>query len=521
MEKLTEQEAISRINKKLKSLNNIEFLGFINNKWIGSRKTYIILKCKIHNKISNIGYKSFIADGWRCSECYRESRLLSPQKALENILKIHKNNKHEYEFIVPEDFNLSEGREDVIGICPIHGKFNIKYSYLIKRGSTSILCPYCNNSGERLTETKLIEKVKTLVDYINSKEEVNISFLGIEGKFCGNKTKIKLLCNKHNEVGTPIYNSFMKNGSWMCNKCRLERVKKSNTITAKEAQERVNKKFQNDSRGYDYSRVEETFTGYNEDVIVICPKHGEFKIKFRTLITNSRKDSGNCPYCLLEEKMFGIEEAREKVIKLIIDYNIKYNYNLEFIDFIESSNWPGLEKSHIRLRCNKHGVEFTTTYINLRHNSVGCPKCSKILLKSENLCYDFLVKIGINKSEIERNFYIHKVKDITKPGGIRKYIKVDFYIKSMNLIIEFDGEQHYRNVKYLQKTYSKFIDQVNRDHCLEDYCKENGITLLRIPWVDRKRIPEILKAFFEGGKDITTKVEPKLLPIPYGQDIIS
>lgn len=30
-----------------------------------------------------------------------------------------------------------------------------------------------------------------------------------------------------------------------------------------------------------------------------------------------------------------------------------------------------------------------------------------------------------------------------------------------------------------------------------------------------------IKAFFEEGKDITTKVEPKLLPIPYGQDIIN
>lgn len=183
-------------------------------------------------------------------------------------------------------------------------------------------------------------------------------------------------------------------------------------------------------------------------------------------------------------------------------------------------NWKGLEKSHIKLLCRTHNTEFTTSYVNLRHNSIGCPKCNKILSKFENHCYDILTNF-IDIENIKRNYYIYKIKDITKKLGFRKYIKVDFYIESKKLIIEFDGEQHYKSTKFIQKSYEKFVDQVNRDRCLENYCKDNNITLLRIPWVDRNKIPEILKAFFEEGKDITTKVEPKLLPIPYGQDIVN
>lgn len=47
------------------------------------------------------------------------------------------------------------------------------------------------------------------------------------------------------------------------------------------------------------------------------------------------------------------------------------------------------------------------------------------------------------------------------------------------------------------------------------FSKENNIKLLRISYKDNNRIPEIIKIFFEEGKDITTKVEPKLLPVLY------
>lgn len=519
MKKITEQEAISNINSKLKE--NTEFIGFLNNEWIGSRKTYLILRCKIHNKIQTISYKSFIADGWRCKDCYHESKKLSPENALKKILKIHKDNIHNYKFIVPDDFDISKGNEDVIVICPIHGEFRIKYTYLIKRDHKNILCPKCNNIRKELTEKDIISDVSILVDNLN-KNGKNISFLGIYGKFNGSKTKIKLLCNIHNEIGTPEYYSLMKNNSWMCSKCRLELVKKSNTITAEEAQRRVFEKFKGDRRGYDYSRVKDTFTGYNNDVTVICPIHGEFRIKFRTLISN-KKDSGNCPKCLLENKIYGINKSIEIVKLILSNHNLIFNQDISFLYFIETEKtWKGIEKSHIRLKCNRHNIEFTTTYKNLRNNIIGCSRCSKILLKSENYCYDLIINSNfVDVNDIERNYYIYKVKDLTKISGIRKYIKVDFYIKSRKIIIEFDGEQHYRNIGFIQKSYEKFVDQVNRDNCLENYCTENEITLLRIPWIDRKRIPEILKAFFEEGKDITTKVEPKLLPIPYGENIIN
>lgn len=50
---------------------------------------------------------------------------------------------------------------------------------------------------------------------------------------------------------------------------------------------------------------------------------------------------------------------------------------------------------------------------------------------------------------------------------------------------------------------------------LDEYCRTNNITLLRIPYVDRKKFNQIFENFFQYNLDITTKVEPKLLPILY------
>lgn len=97
------------------------------------------------------------------------------------------------------------------------------------------------------------------------------------------------------------------------------------------------------------------------------------------------------------------------------------------------------------------------------------------------------------------------------------FLDIAIVDKNNNLIsiIEYDGKQHYEFTSFFQSTYQNFVNQINRDRCLEQYCKENNIKLLRISYKDNNRIPEIIKIFFEEGKDITTKVEPKLLPVLY------
>lgn len=502
--KLTKETAKEIIENKLKKETPyILFIGFEDNVWLGNRKTKIILKCTKHNIISSILYKSFIADGWKCNECYHENHRLTKEEAEDRIEQVHKNNPFGYKYIIPKDFDIVKGNSDIIGICPIHGEFKINYNYLLKIDPNKRTCGYCNNTIP-LTEELAIEKINTIINKINQ-EYPKITFIGfVNNIWLGSKTKLILKCNKHDILGNPSYDSFVKNESWNCPNCRKELIIQSNLITPEEAQEKINSIFKNNNpNNYGFNLIKSTYTGYNNEVIIICPIHGKVSIKYRTLINH-----GNCPKCLHESRIYSIDKSIKIIKSLVNQKNKLENTNISFIGFINEDKWDGIENSKIKLRCNIHNITYIINYKTFSRDKCtgGCPKCSKILYKSEDFCFD-IISSCVRSENIQRNFYIY--------FNNNKFIKVDFFIKKLNCIIEFDGIQHYEFVPFLQKTYSKFINQVNRDRCLEQYCKENNICLLRISYKDNNRIPEIIKIFFEEGKDITTKVEPKLLPVLY------
>ena len=74
----------------------------------------------------------------------------------------------------------------------------------------------------------------------------------------------------------------------------------------------------------------------------------------------------------------------------------------------------------------------------------------------------------------------------------------DFYIPSLNIAIEYDGEDHYMFVfrgkgDTYEKAFNRFIGTKVRDTIKTMYCKENNIKLIRIPYWDFDRIEEILE----------------------------
>ena len=76
--------------------------------------------------------------------------------------------------------------------------------------------------------------------------------------------------------------------------------------------------------------------------------------------------------------------------------------------------------------------------------------------------------------------------------GKRKKFVADFYIASVNLIIEYNGEQHYKAKKEWGGEKQLQWQQA-RDAALRRYCEEKKIRLLEIPYTDFDRIEEILE----------------------------
>ena len=78
-----------------------------------------------------------------------------------------------------------------------------------------------------------------------------------------------------------------------------------------------------------------------------------------------------------------------------------------------------------------------------------------------------------------------------------KTLPFDFYIPDLNICIEYDGEQHFEPVDFggKGKEYAekRFKAQQKRDNIKTEYCKNNNIKLIRIPYWEFDNVENILK----------------------------
>lgn len=102
--------------------------------------------------------------------------------------------------------------------------------------------------------------------------------------------------------------------------------------------------------------------------------------------------------------------------------------------------------------------------------SCGCRHKSKW----EMLINDFL--IGLNVDFI----FQKRFTDCTNEKG-SDMLPFDFYLPCYKIIIEYDGEHHFRPVKGWGGE-EKFNVTLQNDYIKNNYCKMNNITLLRLPY---------------------------------------
>ena len=76
-------------------------------------------------------------------------------------------------------------------------------------------------------------------------------------------------------------------------------------------------------------------------------------------------------------------------------------------------------------------------------------------------------------------------------------LSFDFYLPEHNLCIEYDGEHHYKSVRFngksIESSEKAFKKTQLHDQIKTDYCLNNNIQLFRIPYWDFKNIEQILE----------------------------
>lgn len=78
-------------------------------------------------------------------------------------------------------------------------------------------------------------------------------------------------------------------------------------------------------------------------------------------------------------------------------------------------------------------------------------------------------------------------EEVTLPGSQvnRQPLTADFFIPSYRIIVEVQGEQHYKFNKFHYKDKKSFLMAKARDNKKREWCEINGITLIELRYDEK------------------------------------
>jgi hypothetical protein len=139
------------------------------------------------------------------------------------------------------------------------------------------------------------------------------------------------------------------------------------------------------------------------------------------------------------------------------------------------TTYQDLGSLHVGISCKEHGRFDVTAN---KHLADGiCPVCKKLFLhisSGEYTVKETLSSIGVS---FEREYYLKRLG----ATGNSARLRFDFYIPSLNIAIEYDGQQHYNPVEIWGGQDMLEVNK-KRDNLKNIFCRENNIHLLRIPY---------------------------------------
>lgn len=260
----------------------------------------------------------------------------------------------------------------------------------------------------------------SLVDYINS------------------ITKVEILCKDHGSFLVRPDSHVRKVGCPICN---------GGVKYTKE--EFVLKSIKIHGDKYDYSLV--NYVNSTTKVEVICKKHGSFYIN-----PSNHLNGQGCSRCV------GLNKKTTDEFKISANRKHGDIYDYSFVDYKNN-------RTKVNILCKKHGLFKQIPKDHL--NGSGCKLCKSS--KGEELIESILKSFGL---DYEREF---KFKDCVGISGT--ILPFDFYLCKLNLLIEYDGRQHYESVSKFGGSLALNNLKLN-DNIRNEWCLKNKIILFRIKY---------------------------------------
>lgn len=294
-------------------------------------------------------------------------------------------------------------------------------------------------------------------DYKDKCKELNLSYVGYHKGPAKKGTMIDFICNKHKEKGIQSKDwSHFKNYKIGCTYCS-GRGKTNEDIEKEIKDENV--------------ILLSKYLGNEKPILCKCKVCGnEWNTLPKVLITNR----SGCPVCGKKKSI----QAETKTKDQFVNEMQIVNKDIEIVgDYVNT---------HTKIKCFCK-ICHTTWYgypANLLNRSTGCPGCNMSI--GEKTLLDALDELGIVYTS---QYCIHD-------GKHRKPLRIDAFNKENNIAFEFNGEQHYYPVDFAGKgtewAENQFNLTIERDKAKEQYCIDNGMHLIIVPYWEKRNIKNFL-----------------------------
>lgn len=372
---------------------------------------------------------------------------LKQEEVIKKFREVH-GDFYDYSKVVYVD-----SKTKVCIICPIHGEFwQTPYVHYKQKCG----CPKCGHIETSKAKTSCIE------DFIEKARVIHNNKYSYEKTvYINSKQKVVINCPIHGDFEQRPNSHLNGRG---CPICAKESVARK-LASSKESFVKLARAVHGDKYGYDKT----IYISNNKKVVITCPIHGDFE----QLPSNHTRGAG-CPKCKSERIREIWRSNTEEFIKKAINiHGNAFDYSLSV--YVRKD-----EK--IKIICRACGRVFEQTP-NSHLCGTGCPYCQSS--RGEMSIMKFLTD---NNILFERQY---RIKNTTNHSCV-DFFKVDFFLPNKNLIIEYNGEQHYHSVEKFGGE-DVFMKQQQRDTALRDFCKNKKINLVEIPYTEFGNINNILK----------------------------
>ena len=353
-------------------------------------------------------------------------------------------------------------------VCDHCGKeYNVYYNHytraILKFGE--VVCQDCS-AIRRAKETLVNRQEKMYSQILEFCNLHNYELVTKKEELINGQSEVVYICPIHGECKTKVVSIQLGHQCYSCS--RVLALKKKNETTLKQRQDDLYLKALDacNKKGYELISKKEDIVNNKTYIMYKCPVHGLQKMRISNLI-NGR----GCPECSLDAKSEKYRLSADEVEERISTLGGKLLNKQDYIN--------GTERNLI-IECIYCGTPFTTSLVLFtQHGGQMCDNCKDTESIGERRIRNFL---ELNNILFEQEKWFSDCRDI-------KPLPFDFYLPNYNMVIEFDGKQHYEQGHF---THSHLSYTQAHDAIKNNYCKDNNINLLKIPYWEINNIETIL-----------------------------